>query len=139
MAFKYFNPNPDVSLFKSGKPKNWTKNDSCIRAICKATNNTWENIFTELYQLAIKKYDMIDSKNIINEYCEKNNFTYVTYGKPKQNEKRPTVFDFANKYKIGTYILYLRNYYVCVKDGVIYNVCDVKNESIYSYWKYNDM
>ena len=35
----------------------------------------------------------------------------------------------------GKYVLYLRDYYVCVKDGVLYDVCESTNDSVYSYWK----
>ena len=78
---------------------------------------------------------MPNSKNVINEFCILNNFKYCTYGKPTAGEKRLTVKQFANEHSIGTYILYLRNYFICIKDGCQFNTVELKNDSVYSYWK----
>lgn len=135
MKFEYFNPNPDAQTFKSGKPKSWNREDSCIRALCAATGKTWHEIFDELTKIARKYNDMPDSKEVFNNYCILNNFDYITYGKPAIGEKRPLVSEFADNNANGIYILYLRDYYVCIKDGSLLNTTNVKNESIYSYWK----
>ena len=135
MNFLYFNPNPDASTFKSGKPKGWTRDDSSIRAICAATGSNWNNIFNKLCEIASKHHDMPNSKNVINEFCILNNFKYCTYGKPTSGVKRLTVKQFANEHSIGTYILYLRNYFICIKDGCQFNTVEMNNDSVYSYWK----
>lgn len=135
MEFKYFNPNPDASVFKSGKPKAWYRDDSSIRSICAATNNDWFTVFDALVNIARKNKDVMDSKNTINEYLIINNFDYKTYGKPAPGESRQTVSEFIDKHNTGTYILYLRDYYVCIKDGVQLNTHEIKNDSVYSYWK----
>ena len=135
MKFEYFNPNPDAQTFKSGKPKSWGRDDSCVRALCCAKNKDWQTIFTDLTNLAKQYNDMPHSKEVFNSYSTVNGFTHITFGKPTLGEKRPTVSEFADKNSNGIYILYLRDYYVCVKDGVIYNTIDVGKESVYSYWK----
>ena len=135
MKFKYFNSNPEMQTFKSGKPKSWYVRDSAIRAISCAIEKDWENVFEQLYTIAKNKHDMIDSKPVVNEMLLSNNFCYDTFGKPTSGQKRPTVEQFVNEYTNGTYVLYLRDYYVCVKDGVLYDVCESTNDSVYSYWK----
>jgi len=138
MNFKYFNPNPDAKTFKSGKPKNWNRNDSFIRAICGATNKDWLEVFDGLVEIARESKDTIDSKNVIMEYLAKNNFAHCTYGKPGVGEQRPTIEDFMKIYSEGVYILCLRNYYICIIDGYQLNVNEIKNEKIYSYWKLSE-
>ena len=135
MKFSYFNPNPDAQIFKSGKPKSWNREDSSIRALCAATNNTWHEIFDKLTKLARSMNNMPDSKEVINEFCIENNFEYMTYGKPKVGEKRPLVKEFIQTHYKGIYILYLRNYYVCINNGILLNTVNVENESVYSFWK----
>lgn len=135
MEFKYFNSNPDAAVFKSGKPKGWNRDDSSIRAICAATDLNWETTFSELSKIALKYHDMLNSKNVINEFCILHNFEYETYGKPAPGTKRPNIEQFVNEHKEGTYILYLRNYFVCIKDGCQFNTVEMKNDSVYSYWK----
>jgi len=138
MEYKYFNPNPTASTFKSGKPKGWIKDDSIIRAICAATGNSWETIFDELVKIARKNHDVITSKNVIDDYCILNGFEYVTYGKPTPGSKRPSIEEFLKANPTGTFIIYFANYYVCIKDGVYYDVKDQPKGSVYSFWKKKD-
>jgi len=134
MEFEYFNPNPDASVFKSGKPKGWTRDDSSVRAICAATNMKWDNVFAKLSEIASKYHDMPSSKNVMNDFCVTHEFEYNTYGKPAPGAKRPSIEQFAQKNNKGIYILYLRNYFVCIKDGCLLNTLEMKKDSVYSYW-----
>lgn len=138
MKFEYFNPNPDMKTFKSGKVKAWCKDDSAIRAVAKALNLTWDEAFARITKLAAKMHDVPTSKNVIHDFCIINGFEHKTYGKPGKGELRPTVEDFVNEMKDGIYIAYLPHYFVCIVDGVLYNTENVKDSSVYSYWKYLD-
>lgn len=135
MKFEYFNPNPDAQTFKSGKPKNWIKDDSCVRALCCATNEDWTTVFNELTKIAKNMHDMPHSKMVVHDYCLSHNFVHTTFGKPSIGEKRPTIEQFVEQNNVGTYILYTRDYYICAKDGVLYNTSKMTHNSIYSYWK----
>lgn len=133
--FEYFNPNPDASTFKSGKPKYWGKKDDGIRALCKAYDKTWHEMYDELCTYAKKHNDIAQSKTVINDYLTSNGYEFITLGKPAPGIKRPIIKDFLIDNPVGTYVLYLRDYYVTVEDGVLYNVIDNQDEPIYSYWK----
>lgn len=137
MKVEFFNPNPNVKFFSSGKPKAWTYKDSSIRAICKALNKTWDEVYEGLTNLGKQEHNMPDAKEIVNLYLLLNNFSYNTLGKPKQNAKRMILEDFVNIYNTGIYILYLRDYYIAVIDGIVYNTDnkDLDKQAIYSYWK----
>ena len=135
MKFEYYNPNPDAKTFKSGKPKSWNRQDDVVRAICKVTNKTWNDVYQELFDISNKMHDMINSKNVIDTYIKTFNGKFFTLGKPKVGEKRPTIEEFVNMNKTGKYILYLRDYYVTVIDGVLYNTINLNDEAVYSYWE----
>lgn len=138
MKFQYFNPNPTVKLFKSGKPKIWTKDDSAIRALAKALNITWAEAYDKLTLLAKNLSDVPTSKTTMMEFCVLNGFEHKTYGKPARGSKRPVLNEFADMMSSGTYIVYLSHYFVCVKDGVFYNTEDLGNDTVYSYWKISE-
>ena len=97
-------------------------------------NKEWTEVYNELTACGEKHHDMPESKNVVSEILENNGFEFVTLGKPIMGQKRPTVVEFINNHSSGIYVLYLRNYYVTVIDGVLYNTVDMKNESVYSYW-----
>jgi hypothetical protein len=134
MKFEYFNPNPDAKTFKSGKPKYWGRDDNSVRALVKVLNSSWTEVFDQLAECAKVQHDMPSAKNVVAEILQKNDFDFTTLGKPVMGQKRPTVEEFVNAHRTGTYVLYLRNYYVTIIDGTLYNTVDMKDESVYSYW-----
>ena len=84
MGVTYYNPNPNCKFFKSGKPKNWSVNDSAIRSICKILDVDWSVAYKILCTVGKDMYDIPISKNVINKVLEDNNFEFITFGKPKK-------------------------------------------------------
>ncbi len=136
MDYIYFNPNPNAKTFKSGKPKSWHVQDDVVRAICKVLDKTWSEAYELLDDIAKKNFTTINDKTVVNELlANKLGYEYITYGKPKQGQKRPIIEDFIKENNKGSYVIYLRDYYVTVVDGVVYDIANLSNEAIYSYWK----
>ena len=136
MDYIYFNPNPNAKTFKSGKPKSWHVQDDVIRAICKVLDKTWSEAYELLDDIAKKNFTTINDKTVVNELlANKLGYEYITYGKPKVGEKRPVIEDFIKENNKGSYVIYLRDYYVTVVDGIVYDISNLSDEAIYSYWK----
>lgn len=136
MKFEYYNSNPNVKFFKSGKPKSWNTNDDAVRAISKVFDKSWIESYELLDSIAKENFTMISDKSVVNDFLTNEGFEYITYGKPKMGEKRPIVSEFVEEHQTGKYILYLRDYYIAVIDGVIYDTnSNIGNEAVYSYWK----
>lgn len=131
---KYFNPNPTCKYFKSGSPKNWYINDSSVRAVAKALNLTWEDAYDKLSKAGKEIYNIPSSKQAIDKVLE-NEYNFITLGKPKKGESRPTVSNFAKQNNKGYYVLNLADYYIAIVDGEVYDVSEKCLESsVYSYW-----
>lgn len=132
---KHYNPNPTCKFFKSGKPKNWYINDSAIRAIAKVLNISWTDAYDKLCEGGKKIFDIPTSKNVIDGILKENGFKFVTLGKPKKGEARPSVKEFVETITNDTYVLNLADYFVTVEDKDIYDVSDeCLKSSVYSYW-----
>jgi hypothetical protein len=133
---KHYNPNPTCKFFKSGKPKNWYINDSSVRAVAKVFDKSWEYAYDVLSKTGLTLYDVPTSKQTIHTVLERLGFEFVTLGKPKKGESRPTVKEFIeNVDKNSIYVLNLADYFVTVIDGDIYDVSDeCLKSSVYSYW-----
>lgn len=134
---KYFNPNPTCKFFKSGKPKNWYIDDSAIRAIAKIFDITWDVAYDKLCKAGLSLHDIPTSKQSISFILESNGFEFITLGKPKKGESRPSVKEFIDNLnnKNSMYVLNLADYFVTVIDGEIYDVSDeCLKSSVYSYW-----
>lgn len=137
---EYFNPNPTCKYFKSGKPKNWYVNDSSVRALAKALDVSWDKAYDMLSESGKKLYNVPTSKQVMEDVLAINGFTFVTYGKPSKDAKRPNVKQFIenNDTQNKIYVLNLADYFVCVIDKHIFDVSDnCLKSSVYSYWVKN--
>jgi len=108
--------------------------DCVIRALTKATNKEWVEIFDELVPIAKEKQCMPNSKPCYEAYILNNGFTYQGISN-KKGTKRPTVDRFAKDHPKGIYILRVANHIVTVVDGIYYDTWDSGHKSLYGYWE----
>ena len=112
----YYNPNP----------LNKSTGDCVIRALAKALNTTWYDIFLELMALAFEQCDMPSSNYIWNEYLLRNGFK--CYMLTDACPYCYTVSQFAEDHPYGIYILGTGLHAVTIKDGNYYDAWDSGNE-----------
>lgn len=113
-----YNPNPTGSRV----------GDCAIRAICKATNQDWVEVYLGVCLEGLRQYDMPSSNAVWGMYLHHNGFTKVlaTPGL--------TVSDFAKRSPEGTFVLVLSGHTVCIVDGNYYDSWDSGRELILYYW-----
>jgi hypothetical protein len=121
---RYYQPNPNKKL----------QADCVVRAMCKAMNKSWDEVYVELCTLGFRIKAMPNDKDTWKQYLDDNNFKYhkITV---KRGSKRGTVAEFAEKHKKGTYVLQVANHIVTVVDGYYYDTWDCGSSSLYGYWE----
>lgn len=123
--YQYYQPNKKDLKDEYG--------DCVIRALTKATNKEWLEVFEELVPIAKEFQCMPNSKPCYEKYILSKGFTY--YGvSNKKGTKRPTVASFTKEHKNGTHILRVANHIVAVKDGQYFDTWDSGHKSLYGYW-----
>lgn len=124
MAYVNFNPNPQRKLV----------GDCVIRAISKATDKSWEEVFLDVMQNAFELHDMPSSNYVWADYLIKQGFhKYII---PDTCPACYTVFQFAQDHPKGTYILGTGTHVVTVQDGNYFDSWDSGNEvPIYYFHK----
>lgn len=108
--------------------------DCVIRAISKATNKSWEDIYIELCLLGYIMGDLPSSNRVWGNYLKTKGFTrdIVSNDCPDCY----TINDFCNEYPQGTYVLGTGTHAVCICDGVLYDSWNSGSETpIYYYQK----
>lgn len=123
MSFVYFNPNP------IGKHTG----DCVIQAICKATDQTWEEVFMGLAEVSLLIYETVESNSTWDIYLRQNGFS--RHAIPDTCPDCYTVEDFCFEHPYGTYVLGTGSHAVCVKDGIIYSTWDSSNEIPIVYYR----
>ena len=91
MEFRNYNANP----------KGWKTGDCVVRAIAKATGQTWEDVYFSLCKIGAKKCRMPNDKKVYETYLE--DLGWVKHKQPRTDDGRKyTVKEFLDGYMYGT-------------------------------------
>ena len=122
--YSYYNPNPKGN--KVG--------DCVIRAISKALDMCWEDVYIELTIQGYIMGDLLSSNGVWDAYLKKKGFVREIV--PFECPDCYGLLEFANEHPNGTYVVGTGSHAICVQDGVIYDSWNSSNEiPIYYYHK----
>lgn len=124
MPYINFNPNPDGNRV----------GDCVIRAISKALDISWDQVYAELAIQGFMMKNMPSSNNVWGSYLKSKGFR--KYHIPNDCPDCYTVNDFCEDHPSGVYILATGDHTVTVIDGCYYDTFDSGDESpIYFFSK----
>lgn len=124
--YRYFNPNP----------KGKRVIDCTIRAIAKATDLSWDDVYIQLFLKGFDMKDMMASNAVWSAYLLGRGFSRNAI--PDTCPECYTIKDFAWDNPKGTFVLGTGSHAVCVKDGDYYDSWDSGDEiPIYYFRKEN--
>lgn len=121
--YKFYNPNPE------GK----SVGDCVIRAITKATDKSWEQVYIELCLQGFIFGDLPSANSVWGAYLRRKGF--IKYLIPDSCPDCYTVDDFAHDYSKGTFILGTGEHVVTVVDGDYYDSWNSGREVPVYYFK----
>ena len=107
--------------------------DCVIRAISKATNQSWHDTYIDLAIYGLKLCDILSANHVWGQYLRDRG--YVRKMIPNTCPNCYTVKDFCKEHPNGTYILALSGHVVCIRDGDYYDSWDSGNEVPIYYWQ----
>lgn len=123
MGYSPYNPNPYGK--RSG--------DCTVRAIVKATQKSWAQIYLSLCIEGFIRGDMPSANHVWGAYLKRHGFTRTAL--PTEYDDCYTVAEFAEEHPEGTYILALDGHVVCVKDGDWFDSWDSGSEIPIYLWE----
>lgn len=112
----YYNPNPAGNLV----------GDCVIRAICKSTGKSWDEVYDELHEVGRQLKDMPSSNYVWAAYLKR--LGYKRRVIPDTCPDCYTVRNFIQDYPYGNYILGTGTHVIVVVDGDYYDAWDSGNE-----------
>ena len=115
--YKYYNPNPRGAS-RAG--------DCVIRALSKATGETWEVVYIDVAMAGFRLGDMPSSNSVWGEYLVQKGFE--VYHLPNFCPQCYTVYEFCKDHPYGMFVLGTGTHVVTVVDGDYYDSWDSGDE-----------
>lgn len=122
-VFVSFNPNP----FRS------RVGDCAIRAVSKATGQTWESVFVALCLDGFCAGDMPNANHVWGAYLRRKGFK--RHSIPETCPDCYTVSDFCRDFPRGVYVLATNGHVLAVVNGDWYDTWDSGGETPLYYWE----
>lgn len=116
-------------------PKGNRVGDCVVRALAKATNKTWDEVFQELCEIAFEEKQMPNDEAVWKAFAIKHGFIYRPLPKVQSGMKRPKVAGFVKGLGEGTYLLRVSKHLAMAKDGKYYDSWDCGSRPLYGYWE----
>ncbi len=120
--YVYYNPSPIEA----------NVGDCTIRALTKALDSDWENVYIDLCIYGLRMCDMPSANIVWGAYLRDKGF--IRRMIPDDYIDRYTVEDFCKDNPNGIFVLGLSSHVVCVVDGIIYDTWDSSGEIPLYYW-----
>ena len=121
MSYHFYNPNP----------QNLLVGDCVIRALSKALNKDWTDIYSDLCVKGLEMADMPSSNRVWGALLMDHGYHRV------ELPGFITVKDFARKNPKGIYLLGTGGHVITVMDGEYFDAWDSGDMVPYYYWRQN--
>lgn len=122
--FKYFQPNDKDIKDNYG--------DCVVRALCKAMDKQWLDVYDMLVKKGRELQTMPSDKPVYEAVLKDCGFVYTGVSN-KKGTHRPIVKHFAKDVKIPT-VMVVANHLVSCRDGYFYDIWDSGEKSLYGFW-----
>ena len=119
----------------NANPKGRKTGDCVIRAICTALNETWEDTYKGLLEVALDTGYAVSCTENYEEYLKRKG--YIKQKMPRKSNKRKyTIAEFAEelaKPKL-TYIVNIANHTTMIRNKNLYDLWNCENKCVLNYW-----
>lgn len=116
MDFVFYNPNP------CGR----NVGDCVIRAVCKATGEDWQTVYTALCVQGYRMCDLPNSNAVWGAYLLEHGYHQALI--PDTCPMCYTIADFGADHPSGAYIVATGRHVTYVENGILYDSWDSRNE-----------
>lgn len=122
----------------NANPKGKKTGDCVIRAICTALNESWEDTYRGMLEVALDTGEAISCKGNFKEYLKRKGYDMQKMPR-KENNKRYTIEEFANILAKPNmvYIVNIANHLTLINNKNLYDLWNCKNKSVGNYWIIN--
>ena len=107
--------------------------DCVIRAVVKASNQTWTKVYDDLCLLGRAEFLMPNEKKTYEAYLKQIGFIKRPMPRFPDNT-RYTIAEFAKANPKGVFIISVAKHLTCIVDGVLYDTWNCSYKSVGNYF-----
>lgn len=123
--------------YENVNPKNKFGGDCVIRAIAKATGQSWETTIREMTDLGIKMGFVLNDDHVFAKYLESKGFRKMNEPRDVCNRKL-SVKDWLIQHegcKIKPIVVVVGSHHVtCIIDNKVHDIWNCSNNTMHRYW-----
>lgn len=117
--------------FYNANPLGRHVNDCTVRAISRATGQSWDRTYRELSEFAQELAVMPDNVFYIDAYLTEH-FQKIYSCK---HDRKITVGEFVERNPHGTYLITMSGHITCAENGVIYDTFDPSDRFVWGVYE----
>ena len=117
-------------------PRSQAVGDCAIRAVAKATDQSWQAAYSDLVIQGYRYSDLPNANYVWGSYLRRKGFKRALI--PDSCPDCYTIADFAYDHPKGMYVVSTGNHVVAVNDGDYFDSWDSGNEAPIMYWYKED-
>lgn len=118
----------------NANPKNKKTDDCVIRAIARATNQSWDTVYAALCEIGAKLKIMPNCKRTYEKYLDSLNFT--KHPQPRKPDgTKYTVGEIGKFVRVGTVaVVSVANHLTVVDNNTLYDTWDCRKKTICNFY-----
>ena len=116
----------------NNNPTGRNAGDCAVRAVSVALDTDWETAYALIAMNGFLMGDVISSNSVFGSVLRQHGFS--RYAIPNTCPDCYTIADFADENPHGVYVVGTGNHVVAIRDGVIYDSWDSRQEIPQYYW-----
>lgn len=119
--------------FHNENPKGRRTGDCVIRAIARASGDSWEDTLTGLYQVALKVKSELAYPDCYERYLAEQG--WLKHPQPRKDDgKKYTVDEWCKLKKQPKMVISVARHLTCVIDGKCNDIWDCTDKAVLNYW-----
>lgn len=118
--YVYYNANPSANRV----------GDCTVRAIAKATEQSWETVYLNMCIHGLMLHDMPSANHVWGDYLER-----LGWERKPIEQRHYTVADFCKDHPKGAYILAISGHVVAAVDGNHFDTWQSSDEIVVYFWE----
>ena len=116
----------------NNNPTGRNAGDCAVRAVSVALDTDWETAYALIAMNGFLMGDVISSNSVFGSVLRQHGFS--RYAIPNTCPDCYSINDFADENPHGVYVVGTGNHVVTIRDGVIWDAWDSRNEPAIFYW-----